>query len=94
MWYYVSVEVDRYYYYDYTWCKAKSQVKEVKKVENLEIRRKLKETKVMQWQVADKLGVSEMTLVRKLRYELPEEEKQKIFSVIEEIAVEKNNKNK
>lgn len=46
----------------------------------------------MQWQVADKLGVSEMTLVRKLRYELPEVEKQKIFSVIEEIAVEKNNR--
>lgn len=61
-------------------------------MENLEIRRKLKETKVMQWQVADKLGVSEMTLVRKLRYELPEAEKQKIFSVIEEIAVEKNNR--
>ena len=46
-------------------------------MENLEIRRKLKETKVMQWQVADELGVSEMTLVRKLRYELPEAEKQK-----------------
>lgn len=61
-------------------------------MENLEIRRKLKETKVMQWQVADKLGISEMTLVRKLRYELPEAEKQKIFSVIEEIAVEKNNR--
>lgn len=61
-------------------------------MENLEIRRKLKETKVMQWQVADKLGVSEMTLVRKLRYELPEAEKQKIFSIIEEIAVEKTNK--
>ena len=63
-----------------------------KKVENLEIRRKLKETKVMQWQVADELGVSEMTLVRKLRYELPEAEKQKIFSVIDKIAVEKINK--
>lgn len=62
-------------------------------MENLEIRRKLKETKVMQWQVADKLGVSEMTLVRKLRYELPEAEKQKIYSVIEEIATEKNNRN-
>ncbi len=61
-------------------------------MENLEIRRKLKETKVMQWQVADALNISEMTLVRKLRYELPEEEKQKIFSVIEEIAVKNNNK--
>ena len=63
-------------------------------MENLEIRRKLKETKVMQWQVADKLGVRKMKLVRNLKYKLPEEEKQKIFSVIEEIAVEKNNKNK
>lgn len=61
-------------------------------MENMEIRRKLKETNVMQWQVADKLGVSEMTLVRKLRYELPEAEKQKIFSVIDEIAEEKNNR--
>ena len=61
-------------------------------MENLEIRKKLKETKVMQWQVADELGVSEMTLVRKLRYELPEAEKQKIFSAIDKIAVEKNNK--
>ena len=42
-------------------------------MENLEIRRKLKERKVMQWQVADALNISEMTLVRKLRYELPEE---------------------
>ena len=62
-------------------------------MENMEIRRKLKEAKVMQWQVADKLGVSEMTLVRKLRYELPEDEKQKIFAIIDKIAVEKNNKN-
>ena len=62
-------------------------------MKNLEIRRKLKETKVMQWQVADELGVSEMTLVRKLRYELPEEEKQKIFSIIDKIVGAKNNRN-
>ena len=62
-------------------------------MENLEIRRKLKETKVMQWQVADELGVSEMTLVRKLRYELPEAEKQKIFLIIEKIATKNSNKN-
>lgn len=62
-------------------------------MKNLEIRRKLKETKVMQWQVADELGVSEMTLVRKLRYELPEEEKQKIFSIIDKILGAKNNRN-
>ncbi len=61
-------------------------------MKNLDIRRKLKELKVMQWQVADKLDISEMTLVRKLRYELPEAEKQKIFAIIEELATENNNK--
>ena len=60
-------------------------------MKNLDIRRKLKEVKVLQWQVADKLGVSEMTLVRKLRYELPEAEKQKIFQIIEELATENSN---
>ena len=62
-------------------------------MKNLDIRRKLKEAKIMQWQVADVLGVSEMTLVRKLRYELPEEEKQKIFEKIEELAKKNSNKN-
>lgn len=62
-------------------------------MENLAIRRKLKETKVMQWQVADALNISEMTLVRKLRYELPEVEKQKIFEIIEELAKKNSNKN-
>lgn len=62
-------------------------------MENLEIRSKLKEKNVFQWQVAKSIGISEMTLVRKLREELTEEEKQKILSVIDKIAVEKNNKN-
>lgn len=62
-------------------------------MQNLEIRRKLKEKKVFQWQVAKRMNISEMTLVRKLREELTEEEKQKILSVIEEIAVENNNRN-
>lgn len=62
-------------------------------MENLEIRKKLKEKNVFQWQVAKSIGISEMTLVRKLREELTEEEKQKILSVIDKIAVEKNNKN-
>jgi len=57
-------------------------------MKNLDIRRKLKEAKIMQWQLADKLGVSEMTLIRKLRYELTEEEKQKIFTIIKELEAE------
>lgn len=62
-------------------------------MKNLDVRRKLKEVKVMQWQLADKLNISEMTLVRKLRYELSEAEKQKIFQIIEELATVNSNKN-
>lgn len=61
-------------------------------MKNIDIRKKLKEVNIKQWELADKLIISEMSLVRKLRYELPEEEKQKIFSAIEELATEKNNK--
>lgn len=57
-------------------------------MKNLDIRELLKEKRVRQWQVADKLGIAEMTLVRKLRYELTAEEKQKIFTIIEELAAE------
>ncbi len=57
-------------------------------MKNLDIRELLKEKRVRQWQVADKLGIAEMTLVRKLRYELTAEEKQKIFTIIEELATE------
>lgn len=57
-------------------------------MKNLDIRELLKEKRVRQWQVADKLGIAEMTLVRKLRYELTAEEKQNIFTIIEELATE------
>lgn len=60
---------------------------------NADIKSKLKEAKIFQWQLADKLLISEMSLVRKLRYELPQEEKQKILKIIEELATENSNKN-
>ena len=41
---------------------------------------------VKQYQLADKLGIAEATLSRKLRKELPKEEKQKILAAIEELA--------
>lgn len=62
-------------------------------MENLEIRRKLKEADLYQWQLAEGMKIAEQTLVRKLRRELPEEEKQKIFAIIEELATARSNKN-
>ncbi len=58
---------------------------------NSEIRKTAKEKGVMLWEVADALKVSEATITRKLRKELPTAEKQRIFNVIEEIAAEKKN---
>ncbi|KJS18544.1 MAG: hypothetical protein VR69_00150 [Peptococcaceae bacterium BRH_c4b] len=53
--------------------------------ENLEIRQKLREAGKKQWELADALNISEATIVRKLRKELPEEEKTRIIAVIEQL---------
>lgn len=38
------------------------------------------------WQIAEALGIADCNFSRKLRKELPEDEKQKIFGIIEELA--------
>lgn len=53
---------------------------------NQEIRRAAKEKSVSLWEIADELKISEPTMTRKLRHELPEDEKAKILALIEEIA--------
>ena len=57
---------------------------------NQEIRKTAKEKKVYLWMVAEKMNVSEMTLTRKLRHELPDAEKAKILAIIDEIAERRN----
>lgn len=44
------------------------------------------EHNVKKYEIADYLKISVPTLVRKLRYELPEEEKQKFLNIILEIS--------
>ena len=51
---------------------------------NKEIREVLKQTGLKQWYLAELMGVSEQTLCRRLRVELPEEEKQCILQIIRE----------
>ena len=53
------------------------------KTTNREIRQAMRGRNVKQWQVAKALGTREDTFSRKLREELPEDEKQKILAVIE-----------
>lgn len=59
---------------------------------NLDIRAKAKGAGVKLWEIADKLGIIDSNFSRKLRHELPQSEKQRIFSAIEEIAKEKENR--
>lgn len=52
---------------------------------NQDVRRAAAGAGVKLWQLADALGISDCSLSRKLRHELPAEEKEKIFSVIQEL---------
>lgn len=54
-------------------------------MQNREIRTAALKAGVKNWQIADKLGIHEGTLSRKLRYELNSEEKSKIINIIEEL---------
>ena len=56
---------------------------------NNEIKTAAKEKGVFYYEIADRLGIVDSALSRKLRRELPAEEKQRIFSLIDEIAAEK-----
>lgn len=53
---------------------------------NEEIRRLMGANGLKQWEVAEAIGMREENFSRKLRKELPTEEKEKILSVIENLA--------
>lgn len=53
---------------------------------NEAIREKVKATGVRYWEVAERIGVSDVTLCRRLRRELPEARQQLILRAIDELA--------
>lgn len=55
---------------------------------NQDIRSAATEQGVRLWQIASELGIADCNLSRKLRRELPMEEKQEIFSIIQRLAKE------
>lgn len=55
---------------------------------NIDVRRVAAGNGVRLWQVADALGIADAQLSRKLRKELPDDEKEKIFEIIQEISAE------
>lgn len=56
---------------------------------NNEIKARAKQKGVCLWEVADKLGLVDSSFSRKLRRELPPDEKKRIINLIDEIAAEK-----
>ena len=56
---------------------------------NAEIRTELKSAKIPYWRIADKLGVHENTIVRRMRKELSEDDRKKFLAAIDTIKTEK-----
>lgn len=53
---------------------------------NIDIRRAAAGAGVKLWQIAEKLGIVDSTLSRKLRHELSTEEKDKIMTIIRDLG--------
>ena len=57
---------------------------------NRQIKERAKKEGVRLWQVADVLGVSEATMTRMLRKELPQAKQQEIMTIIDQISEAKH----
>ncbi|MCI7649353.1 MAG: hypothetical protein SO436_04025 [Oscillospiraceae bacterium] len=57
-------------------------------MQNADIRTAAKNADVKLWQIADKLGINDGNFSRRLRRELPQEEKEKIFGIIAALTKE------
>ena len=61
-----------------------------KELNNIDVRKRVKDAGLKLWQIADALGVSEPTMTRKLRHELDQADKAQIFRIIDQIAKEES----
>lgn len=55
---------------------------------NQDIRRTAAGAGVRLWQIAQELGITDCNFSRKLRRELPQEEKERIFTIINQLSKE------
>lgn len=60
---------------------------------NEKIRKKIEENHIRYWQVAYEYGIDDTAFSKKLRRELPEEEKEKINKIIDKL-IKKKEENK
>lgn len=55
-------------------------------MKNLDVRKAAKAADVRLWEIAEEIGINDGNFSRKLRHELPEDQKQKVIAIIEKIA--------
>lgn len=60
---------------------------------NSEIRTAMLKNKIPAWAIGAQIGVHENTILRRLRFELPEQEKRKYLSIIDKLSAEKRCQN-
>ena len=60
-------------------------------MKNLELRKAAQAAGIPLWRIADAIGVGEATMTRKLRHELPENEKKQLLNLIKQLAREGEN---
>ena len=53
------------------------------------IKDELKDKKVYQWELAVALGISEQTMVRRMRFEMSEDKQWELLTLINELAMKK-----
>ena len=57
---------------------------------NEEVKKIIRQSRIMQYEIAERLGVSEYTLCKWFRRELTDEQKQRIFEAVRAIKSEGN----
>ena len=58
-------------------------------MDSKQIRQQIKAAGIFQWQVADEMGVNEVTFIRWLRKPLPEEKMHAILEAIQRLSVKR-----
>ena len=58
-------------------------------MENVKIRGRAKAAGVKLWEVAERCGLTDSSLSRKLRRELPEAEQKRLLEIIDQLAAER-----
>lgn len=56
---------------------------------NIDIRVAAKKNRITFWQIAERMGIQDSALSRKMRRELPPEEKTEILSIIDQLSAAK-----